>query len=141
MARLVERGVRRGGQHHGGPLDLRVGVPGRLHGEQQGLGASRGGTAHRAGRPVQQVGCHPHQVLLHPQQQGEGGRVEPVGAAVGGQRLPPELVGLRQAGVVDVGQGAAAVGRQVVLAEPDQLPAQLLGAFTGCSPRAGGTGT
>ncbi len=89
--------------------------------------------------PTKPVGCvqqpagPAHQVVLHAQQRGERRGVQPVGGGEHRQRLEAHRVGLGQARVVDVGQGAAAVGGQVVgphrleraqdpLARPARLP-------------------
>ena len=54
------------------------------------------------------------QVVLHRQQARERGGVEAVGAGARRHRLAADPVDVGQAGVVDVGEGAAAVHGQVV---------------------------
>ena len=85
-----------------------------LHGQQHRLGAAGGHRADHAVRRVEQVGGEADQVVLHRQQARERRGVEAVGAGVRRHRLAADLVDLVEPGVVDVGQGAAAVHRQVV---------------------------
>ena len=110
---LVERRVRRRGQHHPRPYDVRAGVARTLHRQQDRLRAAGGHRADRAVGRVEEAAREADQLVLHLQQRGERRRVEGVGGGVGGDGLAGDPVDLRVAGVVDVGQGAAAVDRQV----------------------------
>ncbi|CAM3541579.1 hypothetical protein NODU109028_21505 [Nocardioides dubius] len=118
---LVEGGMRGARDDHPRPGDLASCVAGALHRQQHRLGAAGGHGADRARGGVEEVGGHADHVVLHLQQRGERGRVQAVGAGIGSHRGPAQLVDLAQAGVVDVGERAAAVHRQVLgleLVEP-----------------------
>ena len=91
-------------------------VTGGEDGEEDRLGASGGHRADGLG-PVEEPGGPPREVVLHRQQRGEGGGVEAVGGRIHREGLPTELVDIGETGVVDVGEGPAAVRRQVVLAQ------------------------
>ena len=95
-----------------GAVDVRAGVAGGLHGEQHRLGAAGGDGADRVRRGVQQVAAEPDEVVLH-RSAGWGTRS---GRGRWSRRTPatavrPIAVHVGQAGVVHVGEGAAAVRR------------------------------
>ena len=85
----------------------------RLHRQQHRLGAARGHRPDRRVRRVEQVAARSRPGRSPSQQAGERRRVEPVGAGVRRHRLAADPVDVGQPGVVDVGQRAAAVHRQV----------------------------
>ena len=111
---LVERRVRGGGQHHGRAARRRAGSRAR---PARPAGSTRcppdvtvptapsGASSRPAGEP--------DELVLHPEQAGEGGRVEGVGAGVRRHGLAADPVHLGVAAVVHVGQRAAAVDGQV----------------------------
>ena len=84
-----------------------------LHRQQHRLRTSRRHRLHGRARRVEQVAGEAEQVVLHRQQAGERGRVEAVGPGVRRHRLPPDPIDVRKPRVVDVGQRAPAVHRQV----------------------------
>jgi hypothetical protein len=110
---LVERRVRRRRDDHPRPADLRTRVPGGLHSEEDGLGPAAGDGADDAVRGLEEVRGEADQLVLHLHQRRERGRVQAVGVGVGSHRLPGHRVHVGAAAVVDVGQRAPALRRQV----------------------------
>ena len=117
---LVERRMCRGWQHHPWADHVRSAVARALDGQQDRLGAARGHGADSTVGGVEQPARKADELVLHLQERGEGRRVEGVGRGVGGHRLARYPVDLGVAGVVDVGEGAAAVHRQVPRLEGHQ---------------------
>ena len=113
LGRLVERRVRRGRDDHARVARVGRALPGGEHREQDRLGAAGGDRPGEAVRGVEQPAGEGDEVVLHPQQRGERGGVEPVRGGEHRERLEPHGIRVGQAGVVDVGQRAAAVGGQV----------------------------
>ena len=111
---LVERGVRRHGQHH--PRSLISGCASRAPCTASSTDSvpPEVTVPTVVGGPSSSLRGDPDQLVLHPQQAGEGGRVEPVGAGVRRHRLAADPVGLLEPGVVDVGQRPATGDRHVV---------------------------
>ena len=127
LGRLVERGVGRGGDDHARVGDVRRALPGGEHREQDRLGAARG---HRAGEAlggVEQPAGQRDEVVLHLEEGGKGGGVQPVRRGEHAQRLEAHGIGVGEPGVVDVGQGAATVRREVVGLERPQGREHLVG--------------
>ena len=96
-----------------GPVDVGPASRAPCTASRHRLGAAGGHRADRAVGGVEQPAREADQLVLHLQQAGERRRVEAVGAGVRRHRLAADPVDLGVAGVVDVGEGAAAVHRQV----------------------------
>ena len=89
---------------------------------------------------VEQAAGEADELVLHLQQRRERRRVERVGGGVGRDRLPGDPVDLGVAGVVDVGQRAASVHRQVPALQGGE-PLDRVGHWTAPSAAATSAGS
>ncbi|BCJ37000.1 hypothetical protein Athai_45030 [Actinocatenispora thailandica] len=107
-------------------------VAGGLDREQQRLGAAGGHVADDPGRRVDAAGDlrgGGDQVVLHRQQAGERGRIQPVDVRGERVRGGGQLVQAGHRRVVHIREQPAAVGGQVTPAQRAQLRQHLLGRY------------
>jgi hypothetical protein len=136
MGRLAERGVRGHRQEQPGAPGAAVPAPALPGGEdrqQAALRAAAGQRADRVGPAAEQCERGADQVVLDPGDAGEGGRVEGVGPLERGLGGRGQRLDVVAPGVVDVGHGGAAVGRDVAGLQRGELGEYVLRAHSGSS--------
>ena len=100
-------------------------VAGGEHGKEDRLGAAGGDHAGESVWGVDESARDADEVVLHGQERGERRRVEAVGRRERGKHLAADRIG-SEAGVVDVGERASAVGGQVTRTEHFELGLDLV---------------